>query len=101
MHPFDPAQARAGQHLRGIDPSSLIAGRDELEQTRLDAQKQLITSGTKRHSSIVVNLNGTIIDGNHGVRAAVESGIGVDVLIMDFPFQPAFGPVANLPITRR
>ena len=101
MTPFDSAQARPGMILRGIDPSSLLAGRDELELTRLETQRKLIAAGIKRYSLIRVNLSGVIIDGNHGAFAAVEAGKEVEVLIMDFPFQPSFGPITHLPIAKR
>jgi hypothetical protein len=101
MTPFDSAQARPGMILRGIDPASLLAGRDELELTRLEVQRKLIATGIKRQSFITVNLSGVIIDGNHGAFAAAEAGSEVELEIMDFPFQPSFGPITQLPIAKR
>lgn len=101
MTPFDSAQARPGMILRGIDPASLLAGRDELELTRLDTQRKLIVAGINRYSLITVNLTGVIIDGNHGAFAAAEAGTEVEVLVTDFPFQPSFGPIVRLPVIKR
>jgi len=101
MSPFDSAQARPGMVLRGIDPASLLAGRDELELTRLETQRKLIVAGIKRYSLITINLTGVIIDGNHGAFAAAEAGAEVEVLIMDFPFQPSLGPISQLSIAKR
>src|SRR5687767_799695 len=101
MIPFDSAQARPGMILRGIDPASLLAGRDELELTRLQIQRNLIVAGTKRYSLITVNLSGVIIDGNHGVFAAAEANTEVEVLLKGFPFQSSFGPINQLPIAKR
>jgi len=101
MTPFDSAQARPGMILRGIDPASLLAGRDELELTRLEVQRELIATSIKRQSFITVNLSGVIIDGNHGAFAAAEAGSEVELEIMDFPFQPSFGPITQLSIAKR
>jgi hypothetical protein len=101
MSPFDSAQARPSTILRGIDPSSLLAGRDELELKRLEVQRRLLVAGAKRHTLITVNLSGVIIDGNHGAFAAAEAATQVDVQVMDFPFQPSFGPIMRLPIANR
>ena len=100
MNRFDPAQAKVGAVLIGIDPSSLLSNRDELELSRLDIQRQLIASGIKRHTMIQVNLQGVIVQGNHGARAAAERGLPIDIIIVDLPY-PNFGPILQIPVANR
>jgi phenylacetate-coenzyme A ligase PaaK-like adenylate-forming protein len=100
MQPFDPAKAIPGTVLQGIDPSTLLSNRDELEEWRLDIQRQLISAGVKRHTMIQVNTEGVIISGNHGARAAAERGMAIDVQVLDIP-HPHCGPILSIPIVHR
>ncbi len=100
MIPFDPSQAKNGAVLRGIDPASLQSNRAELEESRVEDQRQLIATGTPRHTLILVNCQGIILQGNHGARAAAEAGTPVDVRVLDFP-HPSYGPILSLPIVKR
>jgi hypothetical protein len=100
MTPFDPKLAVAGAILRGIDASTLFAGREPLIQWRIADQHQLIATNTPRWDMIQVSCQGVIIAGNHGARAAAEAGVPVDVVVIDFP-QPSCGPILSVPVIPR
>ena len=100
MTPFDPTQAKHGIVLKGIDPASLQSNRAELEESRLEDQRQLIAPGTPRYTLIQVNCQGIILQGNHGARAAAEAGIAIDIQVLDFP-HPTYGPILSIPIIKR
>jgi hypothetical protein len=100
MTPFDPSLAKHGIVLRGVDPATLFANKPELEESRLEDQRQLIATGTPRYTLIQVNRQGIILQGNHGARAAAEAGVAIDVRVLDFP-HPSFGPILTLPIVKR
>ena len=100
MRAFDSSLASPGVVLKDVDPSTLLSNRQELEKSRLDVQRQLIRAGTKRFSMIQVNRDGVIIQGNHGARAAAESGIPIEVEIVDLP-HPHFGPILSIPVVKR
>jgi hypothetical protein len=100
MQPFEPAKATPGTVMVGVDPSTLLANRDELELSRLQLQRRLIAAGRKRNTMIEVNRDGVIIQGNHGARAAAEAGIAVDVLVVNCP-HPHFGPILSIPVVNR
>jgi hypothetical protein len=97
MIPFDTRQAIAGTILRGIDASTLLAGREPLEQWRIDIQHKLIATKTPRWDMIEVNLLGVILNGNHGARAAAEAHMPVDIIVVDFP-QPSHGPTIQVKV---
>jgi hypothetical protein len=100
MRAFDPKQAVKGTVLSGIDPSTLLSNRDELEQSRIDRQRDLIRRGIPRQTMIQVNLDGVIIQGNHGARAAAEVGVAIDVEVIDLP-HPHWGPILGIAVVRR
>jgi len=100
MQKFDPAKAIPGTVLHDIDASSLLAGRDEVEQTRLDDQHYLLATNTRRTTMIKVSCAGVIIGGNHGARAAAETDTPVEVYVVDFP-QPSYGPILTIPVVPR
>ena len=100
MIPFDPAQAKHGIVLRGIDPATLQANRAELVEWRAKDQRQLIATGTARHTLIQVNCQGIILQGNHGARAAAEAGVAIDVQVVDLPY-PSYGPIMSVAIVKR
>jgi hypothetical protein len=95
MIPFDPSKAVPGTILRGINPSTLFAGHEPLERSRIDRQHRLIVTGQTRWDMIEVNTKGVILSGNHGARAAAEANVAIDVLVVDFP-QPSCGPILNV-----
>ena len=96
--PFEPAKIGAQQD---VDPNTLGRGnRMALDRLRYAVQLALIDSGVRRAMMIKVNEVGRVYDGHHGVRAAIDRGIAVDVevlqgidapagppLIRDMPFQ--------------
>jgi hypothetical protein len=100
MKPFDPKLAIAGTIMGGVDASTLFAGREPLIQWRIALQHELIASKTPRWDMIKVSCEGVIISGNHGVRAAAEAGVPVDVFVIDFP-QPSCGPILSVSVIPR
>lgn len=100
MRAFDPKQAVKGTVLTGIDPATLQSNREELDQSRIDTQRDLIRRGIRRQTLIQVNLDGVIIQGNHGARAAAEAGVAIDVEVIDLP-HPHWGPILNIPVAPR
>jgi hypothetical protein len=97
MDPFDPAKAVPGTILRGIDPSTLLAGREPLERWRIDLQHELIAKNVKRFDMIEVNTAGVILSGNHGTRAAAEAGVAVDVKVSSLPL-PSHGSILDVAV---
>ena len=98
MTPF-PTGAQPGQVLEGIDPNTLQAGRPALDASRLATQQGLIDSGTPRATPIQVTTDGVIYDGNHGAAAAANSGVPVNVQVVNPPVAPTpQGPPASLPV---
>src|SRR5262245_46276527 len=95
MTPFDPEQAIPGTILRGIDATTLFAGREPLDQSRINNQHKLIAANKTRWDMIVVNTKGVVLSGNHGARAAAEANVPIDVFVMDFP-QPSRGPILEI-----
>jgi hypothetical protein len=97
MNPFDPSKAVPGGILHGVDPSTLLAGREPLERSRIDNQHRLIATNTPRWDMIEVTTLGVILNGNHGARAAAEAHVPVDVIVVDFP-QPSCGPILKVKV---
>jgi hypothetical protein len=95
--PFDPAAVKGGDTIHGVDPGSLIAGRPNLIQSRLDFQRQLLVQGIDRFTPIIVTVHGIVYDGNHAARAAIEAGKTVAVLVVDIPAK-GFGSIWKLPV---
>jgi len=95
----NPVTASAGQ-IQSIEASLLRAGQQtSLDFGRLEAQRALIRNGIERNSLIEVNLQGAVLDGHHGGRAAAEAGRYVDVLVRDVPLEPGL-PLKKLPIRK-
>ena len=99
MQVFIPGTA-SGQIVADVDPDTLFAGRDSLENSRLIVQRELIERGIRRFTIIEVNRDGVVLNGNHGVRAAAEAGTAVSVLVRDLPL-PSFGKLLDLPVITR
>jgi hypothetical protein len=94
MKPFDPAHAIPGTILRGIDPSTLFAGREPLQRSRINDQHRLIATGQTRFDMIEVTATGVVVSGNHGTRAAAEANVPIDVLVVALPL-PSCGPILD------
>jgi YD repeat-containing protein len=94
--PF-PKGTKPGQMVRNVDPVSLTAGRRDLVLSKLSGQRDLVRNGITRHHPIQVTSDGIIYEGNHGVRAAAEKGVSVDVEVVDMPVT-AHGDIRDLPI---
>ena len=55
---------------------------------RLQAQKDLILAGIERSDPIFVSPSGAVADGHHGVRAAIDLGASVAVIVLHFEIEP-------------
>ena len=89
--PFEPAKLGA-QHE--VDPNTLGRGnRMALDRQRYAVQLALIDNGIRRATMIKVNEVGRVHDGHHGVRAAIDRGIAVDVEVLPGAEMPAAPPV--------
>ena len=85
---------------RGVDPRTLGRGdRAALDARRLAHQRLLLMRGAARFTPIEVNETGRIADGHHSVRAAIESNVAVDVLVIPGTEPPAGPPsVQDMPV---
>ena len=95
--PFPPGGGRIGDILDDIDPGSLLGSRATLEGARLEFQRKLVQTGTKRFTTIKVTEDGIIYDGHHGARAALELGEAVQIQIVPGN-PPPIGPIGELPL---
>jgi len=75
----NPIAGRHGETQAGVIPEQLLPSRQDLLQSRLDHQIQLMQAGVIRWTPILVTPDGVIIDGHHAVRAAAELGELVSV----------------------
>jgi hypothetical protein len=94
----NPVTVGPGQTQTGIDPRTLLPSRPDLSRTRLETQRQLIGSGRRRWSPVLVTLAGIIYDGHHAVRAAAEEGTSVEVQVVDQPLSPSAASIMDLPV---
>jgi hypothetical protein len=94
----NPITAGPGVIQTGVDPALLLPSRRDLIRTRLEAQRLLIQTGQRRHTMIQVTPDGVIYDGHHGVRAAAEQGVTVDVLVIDQQVPPSGLSILALPV---
>lgn len=67
-------------------------------RTRLDLQRQLLVSGTPRHTPIQVTTDGVIFDGHHAVRVAAEAGRLIEVKVIAFPQPATADSILDLPV---
>lgn len=89
--PFEIGRIGA-QH--GVDPNTLGRGsRWVLSRDRYTVQRTLIESRVARATPIRVYETGRVYDGHHGVRAAIDLGVAVDVEVFPGTDLPA-GPPA-------
>jgi hypothetical protein len=77
----NPITVNPGAVQSGVDPARLRPSRTDLVRSRLEFQRALLRSGRSRFTMIQASRDGVIIDGHHGVRAAVEEGRPVDVSV--------------------
>jgi hypothetical protein len=78
----------------GVDANTLGRGaRKVLDRARYAVQCALIDGGIRRATFIIVNEAGRVYDGDHGVRAAIDKDIAVDVEVRPGDEPPA-GPPA-------
>lgn len=94
----NPITEHPDQIQIGVDPNRLRPSRGDLIRGRLNAQRQLLRSGQRRFTPIVVSRDGVIIDGHHAVRAAAEEGRTVDVLVRDFTVNALGDSILDLPL---
>ena len=84
----------------GVNPRTLSRGdRAALDRQRLAHQLHLLRQGTRRFTLVEVNEAGRIYDGHHGVRAAIELDVPVDVNVVSGD-EPPEGPpsVEDMPV---
>jgi len=93
-----PVSATPGQVQKGVDACSLLPGRSDLEQGRLDLQLALRQAGTPRLTPIRVTTEGVIWDGHHAVRLAAERGETVDVRVVPLLAPPSGLTILQLPV---
>ena len=94
---FEPGRLGV-QHA--VDPRTLGRGdRAALDRQRLVHQRGLLRQGIARFTPIEVNERGRIHDGHHGVRAAIELDVPVDVNVVSGD-EPPEGPpsVEDMPV---
>jgi hypothetical protein len=94
----NPIMVLAGQVQRGVDPVQLLPARTDLLHWRLDQQIALLDSAVARYTPIQVTAEGVIWDGHHGVRAAAEKGLAVDVPVVGELVEPSGMTILNLPV---
>src|SRR5262245_24961004 len=94
----NPIVVLVGQVQGGVDPVRLLPARGDLLQWRLDQQIALLDSAITRHTPIQVTAEGVIWDGHHGVRAAAEKGLTVDVLVVSELVEPSGVTILSLPV---
>jgi hypothetical protein len=94
----NPIVVLAGQVQRDVDPVRLLPARSDLLQWRLDQQVALLDSAMARYTPIQVTVEGVIWDGHHGVRAAAEKGLTVDVLVVSELVEPSGITILDLPV---
>ena len=94
----NPIVVQPGQTQRSVDPLRLLPSRQDLIKLRIEFQRGLILAGKQRYSLIQVTEDGVIYDGHHGVRAAAEEQVNVDVLIVAVKLQPMAASVLQLPV---
>ena len=97
MVPFGSRNAIPGKVLRGIDASTLFDGLEPLKRGRIDDQLKLIATNQTRWDMIEISIQGVILSGNHGARAAAEADVPIDVLVRDF-YLPSCGPILSVTV---
>ena len=55
-------------------------------------------AGTRRHTVIEVTAEGVIWDGHHAVRIAAESGIAINVKVVNLKVSPTAASILDLPV---
>jgi len=97
--PFNPATAKVGDTVKGVDPLSLKPGRRDLVQSKIDSLKQAPDPiNANPNDPIKVTMDGRIWDGYHRIPIAVETGKPVDVIVVDGTIRGPGGTILDLPI---
>jgi hypothetical protein len=60
-----PITALPGQAQTGVDPLTLLPGRQDLWKARLEFQRSLILGAQRRLTPVLVTPDGVIYDGHH------------------------------------
>lgn len=94
----NPITAQPGQIQKAVDPRRLLPSRRDLVEARVDFQRALLRSGKTRFTPIQVTSDGVIHDGHHGVRAAAEEMMSVDVVVVVPWLSPSASSVLDLPM---
>lgn len=87
-----------GKVQGGVDPMLLKPSRRDLSRARRDAQAAMIRGGVQRHTPILVNSLGIIVDGHHAVRAAADLGERVDVVVSSLPAKATADSILDLDV---
>ena len=93
----NPITVKPGQ-MQECDPNMLRAGQQQvLRQGNLNDQLEFIKKGVDRYTPIEVTVDGVIVNGHHGVRAAAQLGRTVHVKVVGGNLKPG-PPVTQLPV---
>ncbi len=95
---ISPIKVKEFEIQTDMDPMSLLPSRNDLSRARLEFQRGLILSGRERMSAISVSMQGVICDGHHAIRAAVEEGRKVDVVVTPLELKPSAASILELPV---
>jgi hypothetical protein len=94
----NPITASAGQFQKDVDPARLLPSRRDLVRIRLEAQRALLLANHVRATPIQVTIGGVIFDGHHAVRAALEEGRLVEILVTPMPIAASAASILDLPV---
>jgi hypothetical protein len=94
----NPVTASAGQSQKEVDPARLLPSRHDLVRRRLEVQRALLLSNHVRATPILVTIGGVICDGHHAVRAALEEGRLVEILVTPMPIAASAASILDLPV---
>jgi hypothetical protein len=94
----NPITVAPGQIQHAVNPLLLLPSRRDLIRVRLETQRSLLQARVTRHTMIRMTRDGVIYDGHHGVRAAAEQEMSVDVLVIDQQIPPSGPSILALPV---
>jgi len=93
-----PITAASGTVQAAVKSNDLLPSRVELNRQRLEEQRRLLSAGQTRYTPLQATTAGVIWDGHHGIRAAAEQMVTVDVLVVDVPLSPIGKLILDLPV---
>lgn len=76
----------------------LLPSRMDLERPRLEFQRRLLQARRPRRTPIQATAAGVIWDGHHGVRAAAEAGVLVEVFVVGDQVPDSGLTILQLPV---